>query len=437
MTLLETARSRQHIVTPDFRDLRPLEAAVNAVKTAFPGYGESQTLSIEDIVRLLTASVSNWDWKGIKVGDLASAIRAVFSGSVTVSDVVLDFLRAELQVTGSQALLAPLCDSYVDAWEKASPNTSWMAEVIGGQLSKLPPRWARCFSIHPEVLDAADAPRLLATKMVRESDPYKWLIDSGIAAPHSGKLMRALHSSWLELLPEPRSKDQIEQIFSWMFPVDQPSLEGEMAAIALGKLLSHWAAANPPSDIRALLLHKIVETYGDPRNQRAEFWSLVSDGCRRIVVRWLAGASMDALLSIIKRSTSNHMWPPRHHFWKGLYDRGLVDEAWVALSPAAYDDAMTMFSETGDEIYRMVSKQTARSRRDTCLLILRIGRHTVLEGSHDFRVHVFQATDPLAPVLYEPEYDAEELILPQFHGNTRIHDAYGSWTGWVEKRVLP
>ncbi len=436
MSLLETLRARQRVVTPDFRNTFALESAASSLKEAFPGYDQSRTLTVEEILRRLASSIASWEWGDIRVGDVAAAIRAVFSDAVVADHAVTEFLEREVATTANPALLAPAPDAYIEAWEASSPRTVWLATIMQQRLSLLPIRWQACFRAHPEILDSAAAPTLMAARMAEQRDPYEWLLDLGVAAPHSGKLMRALHFAWLEALPEPKTQDRIEPILAWMFPANGPQLEGDLAASALERLLRPWAVANAPGDLRTYLLVRVVEAFGDPRNQRPEFWSLVSAPCKRVVIRWLAGASMDALLAIITKSTSNHMWPPRHSFWKGLYDRGLIDEAWVALSPRAYSDAMTMVAETGEEIYRMVSRQTARSRKDTCLLIVRIGRYTVLEGSHDFRVHVFQATDPHAPALYEDDYDAESLILPQHHPDARMHDPGGNWMRWVEQRVL-
>jgi hypothetical protein len=85
----------------------------------------------------------------------------------------------------------------------------------------------------------------------------------------------------------------------------------------------------------------------------------------------------------------------------------------------------------------MVSRQTARGdKKETCLLIMRIRNYIVLEGSHDYRVHVFDQSDPLAPTFYEEAYNAEAMRLPANDKNTKIHDQFGAWRQWVEKRVL-
>lgn len=436
MTLLEAMRSRSRIRTRDFRDTDELDAAVSAIKLAFPGYDQTPRRKLQELVALLERKVESWDWQGIKVGDVAVVARSVFSGEIEVSAAVLDFLRRETLATTNSAMLQTICEVYIATWIRSSPQTSWLADVVRDRAQYLPLNWKTCFVGHTELLDSDAAPEKMAAKMVLEADPFHWLIRSGIAAPHSGKLMRELHFAWLDTLPELRSIEDVSGVFAWMFPVSYPMLEGELAAGAIEKLLTPWTAARPTAELKKFLLTQIVEAYGDPRNQRAEFWALVNPQHVKVLVRWLAGESMDALLSIITSSTANHMWPPRHAFWKGLYDRGLIDEAWVALSPAAFNDAGSMFQRTENPIYTMTGKQIAKSRKDTCLLIMRIGRFTVVEGSHDYRVHVFQSSDPAAPVFYKDEYDAEKITLPMYDRNTRVHDQPGQWMKWVEQRVL-
>jgi len=436
MTLLEALRSRPRVRTVDFRNTEELDAASDAIKVAFPGYDQTPSLTLDQLVGMLGKNVDSWDWHGIKVGDIALVVRAAFSQTVAVNTAVREFLEREILASTNPAILQAVCETYLAAWERSASRTIWLAKAIQNRSQHLPMNWKRCFLNHPELLDPEAAPEHMAAKMAEQRDPFKWLIAAGIASPHSGQLMRELHFAWLRVLPETRSDDEIQQIFSWMFPTDIPVLDGELAASAVEKLLKPWSSVQPPGDIRKLLLNKLVETYGDPRNQRAEFWALVAEPSRKVLVRWLAGASMDALLSIITNSTANHMWPPRHAFWKGLYDRGLIDEAWVALSPAAHDNGTSMFQATQNPIYTMVGKQIAKSRRDTCLLIMRIGRFTVVEGSHDYRVHVFQSSDRAAPLFYQEEYDAETITLPKFHWNTRIHDQPGHWMKWVEQSVL-
>ncbi|OWK23983.1 hypothetical protein AJ87_26800 [Rhizobium yanglingense] len=67
---------------------------------------------------------------------------------------------------------------------------------------------------------------------------------------------------------------------------------------------------------------------------------------------------------------------------------------------------------------------------------MRIQRFIILEGSHDYRVHVFDQNDPHAPKFYEEAYDADAMRLPAHDPNTKIHDQFGAWRQWVESRIL-
>ncbi|WP_312795977.1 EH signature domain-containing protein [Tianweitania sp.] len=436
MSLLDALRTRQRVKTRDDWETTQFDAAALAVRSAFPGYEKAMPLALSEIVARLDAGVTRWDFQDVRAGDVGLAIKAAFARKIEVSGHLYRFLRSELEATTNPAFLQALCQAYFEAWRRGAEDTTWIAKVVQDRARCLPSNWARCFQALPEALDPSAAPELIAKAMTGKADAFQWLVASGIASPHSGELMRLSHLAWLDALPDADTVERAEGVLAWMLPVGRPPLQGEAAARSVEKLLQPWTKVRPQPEVQELLLGKLLDAYGDPRSQRAEFWPLVSAPHRRVIVRWLAGKSMDALLSIITKSTANHMWPPRHGFWKGLYEKGLIDEAWVALSPGAIADAEKMFKSTGDPVYTMTSRQTAKSRRDTCLLIMRIGPYTVLEGSHSYRLHVFLSADPSAPELYEEEYDAEALTLETGHRNTCTHDTHGGWMRWAEQRLL-
>lgn len=220
-------------------------------------------------------------------------------------------------------------------------------------------------------------------------------------------------------------------------------ISDDLAARAVEKFFEPWRTDMPTPDFPMLLRDRIIEAFGDPRYKdktgakAKAVWPLVAPDRRNILLRWLAGQSIEALLDVITKATGNHMWPPRHYFWKSLYDRGLVTEAWIALSKPAMDIAGRLFSDREDRLGQTAALQNASgNKKGTCLLIMKVGRYTVVEGSHDYRIHLFLNTDRRAPALYEGEYNAEKIMLPQNHRMTRIHDIHGAWQNWVEERVL-
>jgi EH_Signature domain len=436
MTLLDALRARSRIRTVDIRPTQELDDAVTAIKAAFPGYDKTPRLALNEIIQMLGSNLLSWQWSGVKVGDVALAAHAVFTEGASAPGPVKEFLQREILATTNSALLQATCEGYIAGWERDSTSTAFLGEAIESRSQYLPGNWKKAFRNLPELFDTQDAPARLAARMVSERDAFEWLVSNGVAAPHSGQLMRQVQSAWLSALPDAGDVKAVEQLFFWIFPKNHPALDGELAAAAIEKVLQPWLGAQPAHELKELVVHRVVEEFGDPRTQRPEFWALVSSAHRKVIVRWLAGASIDALLAVITKSTANHMWPPRHVFWKSLYDKGYIEEAWVALSPIARSNAADMFERTSDPVYTMTGLQVAKSRKDTCLLIMRIGRFTVVEGSHDYRIHVFHSSDPDAPSFYEDEYNAENIILAVNHPDTRIHDAYGHWQKWVEQRVL-
>lgn len=80
-------------------------------------------------------------------------------------------------------------------------------------------------------------------------------------------------------------------------------------------------------------------------------------------------------------------------------------------------------------------RQTARGTRiNTCLLVLKIGSKVVVEGSHDYKVHVFKEGASRTPKLYQQRYDCEEIRLIPGAASQR-HFPEGYWQGWVRERI--
>lgn len=436
MTLLQALRAMPHRRKFEGKSIERLNKAVHAVSQAFPDFNKATPVTLESVKAKIAAALRDWNWEGVTVGEIGLLASAAFGGDEPLDPHLFSFVQREVEATTNPVLLSAAAEGYVAGWTQGGALTAWLAGIIQQRSEHLSQRWQSVFLSIPQALDTHKAPEEIAERMVAEPDPYRWLAGIGIGSPHSGKLMTELHKAWLRALPEIRTDQQVDQVFRWILPEGRARASDEMAAGAIEKLLTPWLHQMPEQQYRKALLDRITNAYGDLRSQRPEFWALVSAPCRGVLVRWLAGASMDALLSVITRSTANHMWQPRHDFWKGLFNRGLVNEAWVALSPAAIDIAQDMFAKSGKSASALAGRQTAKARKDTCLLVMRVGRHIVVEGSHDYRVHVFADSDRRAPKLYQADYDAEALILGIGHPDTRIHDPYGYWMKWVEERVV-
>ncbi|QIX24176.1 hypothetical protein FOB41_24050 [Agrobacterium pusense] len=440
MTLIEAIRASRMVRRQELAAPIELTQAVTNVKRAFPDLVTATPVSVGEAILRLDVALRNWDWEGVTVGNISLATRAFLDGD-RIPDAVTYFLRKELEATTSSILLDAVAEAYFSGWTRHGERTRWLASILQARGSHLSFRWKRLFVAVPELLDTDEAPIRLAEKMLIQANPFQWLLDAGLASPHAGQLSTEAYLAWLKLLPPVMTNQHVERIFGWIRPRGHKPVSDDLAAKAVEKFLEPWRSDMPAPEFRTFLTDRIIEAFGDPRYESSAeakaFWPLVAVDRRTILLRWLAGQSIDALLDIITKATGNHMWPTRHHFWKGLYDKGRVTEAWVALSRPAMDIALNIFSENGGKAGQAAALQTATGRKkETCLLIMKVGRYTVVEGSHDYRVHLFLSGDRRAPALYQDEYDAEDIMLPQGDRMTRIHDSYDAWQSWVEERVL-
>ncbi|KPH79414.1 EH signature domain-containing protein [Bosea vaviloviae] len=349
-----------------------------------------------------------------------------------------DFLLGELSVSTRKTLLGALCDGYLTGWRQEDLLTRKLAGIIQARSSWLPSRWQAMFMAVPEALDLEEGPKRFGQRLAAEPDPYRASLASGIAAPHDVGFMAAVHSAWLAAIPSPESEVSARRVLAWITPRDAPQLESDRGASAVQRLLMPWQSKMAPADLRSVLLPALTTAYGDPRRDRPEFWTLVSDDARRVIFRWLAGRSMEAFIDVVSRAEAagaySAQWASRRRFWMGLYEKGRIDEAWVALTRDAQAIAASLFQQTKDPAYESYGKQEG-ARKKTCLLVMRIGNLIVVEGSHDFRVHVFRTEDTAAPRLYASGYDAESFLLPVGHHDARMHDTAGNWMRWVERKI--
>jgi hypothetical protein len=55
-----------------------------------------------------------------------------------------------------------------------------------------------------------------------------------------------------------------------------------------------------------------------------------------------------------------------------------------------------------------------------------------VEGSHNYKVHIFREIDLRAPKLYRPTYDCEKIRLIA-GADAKMH--LGNWQSWVLERI--
>ncbi|TSD89943.1 hypothetical protein FFK22_003825 [Mycobacterium sp. KBS0706] len=420
---------------PPARDPVRLVQAAERIRLRFGDRRPVQLEALDVLISRFGVALTRWDWAGITEGQTAQVVRAWAARIARLPAELEAFFLRELRHCTRMTLLGALCDGFLAGWITNNPLTLELGRIIQSRAAWLPRAWQAVFRSVPELLDIMAGAQTFGRWLAVQADPYEAALGKGISAPHGPGFMAQVHAAWLAALPEPTDEPAARRTLAWIRPAGAPALDGDRAAQVVQRLLRPWRNGMPPPALRALLLKVLTETYGDPRRDNPQFWDRVGEDGRRVMLRWLAGQRMEAFLDVVSRAEENldggQQWPARRRFWMGLYEQGRIDEAWPSFGADAQAIANERARTTGDSAYSSYGRQLRR--KNISLLIMRIGRYVIVEGSHNFRVHVFRQDAIGSPRLYEDQYDVDAFILPDLHPDARRH--IGDWMGWVRERI--
>nr|WP_321483120.1 EH signature domain-containing protein [uncultured Cohaesibacter sp.] len=412
-----------------------LQRECEKIRLAFPGADSVPSQALDELIADLQTRLEHWNWDGIHQGDIDTIARCVFAGKGNAPEKVIHFLCNEASASTRPSFLGTIAEAYLESWNPDNPLTKFMAGCLIKRSTHLPGRWQKLFQFLPECLELQDGPTKLAQRMLGESNPYRWLQDNGMVAPHGPGFMQFTFKHYLDSLPAITTQSRLQPLILWLSPSKDQILSGDPAQLTLDKLLSPWLRQDPETSFKDNLIREVLRLYGDPRKDHQEIWQRVSTPSRGVIMRWLAGKSMEAFMAIVSEIEDGHMWEPRRVFWMALHEQGYVDEAWVALPPGGEKIAQRKAAQSGDQSYLGFGRQIAKgNRKNTSLLIMKIGEKIVVEGSHNYRVHIFRPQMTNRPELYQTDYNAEAMTLPNHHPDTYYH--FSGWQTNVKRAIL-
>jgi len=378
------------------------------------------------------------NWTDVRLSFVTSAARALFEDEERRQRPELAKLRQfyfdEVRASTSQGFLGAMFSIYMSSFI-ADENHTWeIANALKSAQARLGARWRQLLDNIPEFLNPRRAPLALAMRMASMDDPWAELKQIGIRNPHAPGFMNTAHLRYIEQI-EPRlgARLDVERLLEWLKP-DGMEAKSTGAGEALSAVLGHWTRSDPPPDYLRYLTENIVGMYGDPRvSGKGGVWSSVPTERMDVILRWLTGENIRFFLDVVSAVEDSHMWEPRRKFWLGLHTKGRIDAAWVALSDKGVAEARRRSAKAGQKGTLSYGRQIAGGNRaNTSLLILKIGRKIVVEGSHNYKVHVFDSSSQSAPTLYNPSYDCERIrLIP----GSRSQPHLGNWQGWVIEQI--
>lgn len=255
---------------------------------------------------------------------------------------------------------------------------------------------------HPEELLVRDAPRRVAGLLVASgadgipSPLDDWVRARGLQGYESGRfgllvrqavylerLARADHTdpTGLGFLPEITARSV----------VDAPGSAARYFGHDLLEVMTTRTRNGAPCDA---WLEALVDIGGDPRLQRSaqwnRWWEPLPPSAREQAVRWMSVEDLRLFLEAVDTYARDNgkedmlrMFPARKRFLWGLYEQGLVRESRVVLGNRARASVQHQLGRLRTD----VSSLTART--DTAIVVLDCGSFHLVEGSHSFKLWIF------------------------------------------------
>ena len=265
------------------------------------------------------------------------------------------------------------------------------------------------------IFDIDSAPHLrIAEHMKMVPDPFHDLRKQGLDAPHGTGLMEMVHRRFVSMLAPHiagGNSAAAEKLLDWLDPGDGGTpLQGRAAGVAIDALLLPWAENDPGGELKNIIETRLIDLYGDLRVREAGVWNACSEDSRRVILKWLAGATVEMFFDIVTEADSSHMWADRKKLWIDLFEEGRITQAWFALSDPGADIARRR--EREQQAVRLeFARNESRSAQDRmkCLLIMNVDDHWVVEGSHNFPTWVFPSGKLSVLKPYEERYVCERI----------------------------
>ena len=357
------------------------------------------------------------DWREFYWADVTRATLALIDSGLWREDRyggLLVFLLGLLVPGVNRPFVRTLFRKYLDTFDPGTKLTRGLARVLKESwihtdlpIGSLVHRF-RIFELD------TNPPRAIATFMVHHKEPFRALREAGMEVPHGPGLMAAAHRYFVSgLAPRIEKGDEgaSRKVLDWIDPTNEVHpLQGPDAGRAIEALLLPWRTVDPDPPMREVIESRLVNAYGDPRIRQAGVWAAVSDDAREVILRWLADATMEVFFEIISQAVFSHMWKDRKGLWIDLYEKGRIRQAWFALSKQGVAIARRMMRKRRSiELGFAENRSRVAEDRNKCLLIMNIDGKWVVEGSDNFKTHVFPRGRLSTWKPYEDSYTCEQF----------------------------
>lgn len=392
----------------------------------------------EAIILQMLALLDSNRWEDVKMSFVLRALKVAFGPNFrNREDVapIIDFAFAELEATTQSTFLNAMVAIYLSSYEQKADHSLDLGTKITAKRDLLSGKWRAIEDTYPTLFDASRAHDDIAASMVDMDEPWQGLKANGFPNPHATGLMDHVHAAYVDRIrPNLNMESWLDVLFKWLNP--EPGKRKTSGSIeVIEAVLGHWVRKTASDQTRQAVTEHLINQYNDPRTNRS-LWVGVSEDYMNVIFSWLTREDLRFFTSVVDATQKDPQWQPRKKFWLQLYDEGLIEQAWVAFCPSAERYARTHLIRSGyaDNVRRFAKQSKGGTRSDTSILIMKIGSKIVVDGCHNYRTHIFNIDDPVAPKLFRREYDCDADVM-DLAPWSKAHNSIPAWSQWVRESI--
>lgn len=432
------ARSR-HLSPLILPDLNRLSSAKKRVFVRWPDVvPDAPEKDHEIIISQMLDLLRTNDWRDIKLSFVLRAFKVAFNPKFRIRPDVLEILNfayAELDATTQTTFLNSMVSIYISSYEPNAKHSLNLGRKIQSKHELLNGKWRVILEKYATFFNGQNSHITIANSMVQMDSPWAGLKNQGFTDPHATGLMEFVHIEYIDCL-QPKLKDEIwlNKLFSWLNPKNGKPKQSN-SIMVIEAILIHWLKQRPDDQLRQLITENLINQYNDPRINKA-LWAGVREDCMNVIFSWLTREKLRFFTSVVDATQKDPQWQPRKKFWLQLYDEGLIEQAWVAFCPSAerYARRHLVRTETSNNVTLFARQIKGSSRSNTSILLMKIGNKIVVDGCHNYRTHMFNIDDPLAPRLDLKEYDCDADVM-NLAPHSKGHYPIPHWRDWVRESL--
>lgn len=406
--------------------------------------GEAKELTgfdAEALYDLFQNALTTGDWYSITFRDWKLVVWIAFGGERPLSDEngFLDKLLEQLRNQNKRSAYRALILAYLRDFD---PSKKWVHKV-SDQIRKIIRQYNWPWSWrHDEyrLFDPHQAPKRIAEACLELGSSWHDALESlgmgganisfGMAAhawvAATDKVKQTLSKSSPDL-------DIVDTVLDWSVTEGDLRYQKHRAVLATA-LLAPWQDHAAPEAIQEKIVSFLLEYYKDPRlPKNSKSWIGVPDDIVSILRKWLSRVALEQFFEVVDQVAQEHMWRFRRAFWLAYYDANVIDDAWVLFGPAAQMYAKRIFGKT--QSYGILQKGY-QVQSDHSVLLMKIGKLTVADWSHNGKCHIWLDGNRSAPKLYFPRYQRHDVVTESDNGGQIHHSStHGTWQRQVEAYI--